>query len=172
VFIYYGHSLILSSLAGQRSRPRKSPKSIRVTSLFANSQSLDNRAVPLYILRFEVVEQMPPLSHEFQQAPAGMMVLEMGPEMLRQIIDPFAQDRDLHFRRSCVRGMPFVFLNEFLFLFWQQCHVILLSRVLGILGNPLTMEDPQDAQDLGVPHETWVSIHLGFSDGQELIRTM
>jgi len=101
-----------------------------------------------------------------------MMVLEMGPEMLRQIMDPFTQDRDLHFWRSCVRGMPFVLLNEFLFLFWQQCHVILLSRVLGILGNHLTMEDPQDAQDLRVPHKTWVVIHLGFSDGQELIRAM
>ncbi len=34
------------------------------------------------------------------------------------------------------------------------------------------MEDPQDAQDLRISYKTWVAIHLGFSDGQELIRTM
>ena len=87
--------------------------------LFANSQPLDESPVPLHILGLEVVEEMPPLSHELQQPPAGMMIFNMRFEMVRQIIDPFAQDRNLDFRRSRIRGVRLEPLDDFLLSLWH-----------------------------------------------------
>ena len=88
-------------------------------SLLPDPQLLNQGAVPLHIHLFQVVQEVPPLTHEFQETPAGVMILYMGLEMLRQVIDPLAQDSDLDLGRPRVRGMSLIPLDDGLLPLWQ-----------------------------------------------------
>jgi hypothetical protein len=87
--------------------------------LFPDSQLLDQGAVTLHIYFLQVVQEVPPLTYEFQETPAGMVILHVGLEMLREVIDPLAQDGDLDLGRPGVRGMSLVPLDEDLLPFCQ-----------------------------------------------------
>src|SRR5262249_36098021 len=66
------------------------------------TQALDQCVVALVVLGLEVVEQTPALADELQQAAARMMILRVALEVLGEIGDALAQDRDLDFRRTGV----------------------------------------------------------------------
>src|SRR5207253_6843097 len=53
------------------------------------------------------VEQTPAPADEHEESAPGMMILCVGFEMLCQVVDAFAEDGDLHFRRP---GVGFVCL--------------------------------------------------------------
>src|SRR6185295_9031839 len=80
--------------------------------LLADVQSLDEIRIPLRVLAFEVVEQPPALADQHQQAAARMMIFCVGFEVLGEVIDPFAQNRDLHFRGSGVAFVRAVAANQ------------------------------------------------------------
>ena len=67
----------------------------------ANAQSLDQRLVTRFIDAVEVIEQLATLGHELEQSTPGMIVLDVGLEMLGEAVDALRQDRHLHLRRSC-----------------------------------------------------------------------
>jgi anti-sigma regulatory factor (Ser/Thr protein kinase) len=85
--------------------------------LFAQSQLLNQIAVSFYIFSFEVVEQAAPLSHQLDQPSPGVMVLGVGFEVIRQIVDTLTQDGHLHFRGAGVRFMQTKPVNDVPFLF-------------------------------------------------------
>jgi hypothetical protein len=70
--------------------------------LFSQSQALNDRSVTFRILLLHIVQKPSPLADEFQQTPAGMVVLFMLLEMIGQVSDASTQERDLNFRRPCI----------------------------------------------------------------------
>ena len=73
--------------------------------LFSDTQTLNNGPVSFDILLLDIIEKPAPLSDEFQEAPAGMMILLVHLEMLCQVFNSTAQKRNLHLRRPCIRLM-------------------------------------------------------------------
>lgn len=107
--------------------PEKDRRQAKETRLSSQPQFLDNGPVTLYILFFDIIEQTTTLAHQHQQAAAGMMILFVNLEVIRQIGDPVAQKADLHFRRSGVAVMLFEPFNEVFFVLCCQYHWFLLS---------------------------------------------
>jgi hypothetical protein len=68
------------------------------TTLATQSEPFDKRGVARKILSAQVIQQASALSHHLQQSPTRMVILPMNLQMLRQIADPFAQDRYLDLR--------------------------------------------------------------------------
>src|SRR5688572_1536241 len=64
------------------------------------TQALDQSVVPLAVPGLEIVEQTAALADHLQKTAARMMILRVALEMLCEIGDALAQDRDLHFRRA------------------------------------------------------------------------
>src|SRR6516165_1124252 len=73
--------------------------------LLADSEPLDQPVVAVGRFSLQVIEQPPSAGDELQKAPAGMMVLGVALEMVRQVADPVGQKGDLDLRRSGVLVM-------------------------------------------------------------------
>src|SRR6516162_2748670 len=78
----------------------------------ANAQSLDQRLVTRFIDAVEVIEQLATLGHELEQSTPGMIVLDVGLEMLGEAVDALREDRHLHFRRTGIAGLGRVGLDD------------------------------------------------------------
>ena len=78
--------------------------------LFSDTQTLNNGSVSLDVLLLDVIQKPASLSNELQEASAGMMILLVHLEMLRQVFNSTAQKRNLYLRRSRIRlvvtGIP------------------------------------------------------------------
>ena len=68
-----------------------------INILFSDLQGFDDSAISLNILYFEIIEQFPPLSYEFEQGPLCAVVLFIGQQMLGKVIDPCGKNCDLAF---------------------------------------------------------------------------
>src|SRR5882724_8769348 len=77
---------------------RRSPWKAWVSA--AQAKSLDQLLVTPGILALEIVEQAATLADHDQQAAPRVKVLIVGLQMVGQVLDALAQDRDLHFRRA------------------------------------------------------------------------
>src|SRR5688572_23189134 len=70
--------------------------------LLANAEASNQLGVPIGVLALEIIQQAPPLADQLQQPAARMVILRVYLEVLGEVIDPVAENRDLHFRRSGV----------------------------------------------------------------------
>src|SRR4029453_2584984 len=61
----------------------------------------------------EVVEELPALGYELEQSPPGVIILDVGLEMLGKASDAFPEDRHPHFRRTGVAGFGRIGLDNF-----------------------------------------------------------
>ena len=68
--------------------------------LLADTEPLDQLGVAVRVLALEVIEQAPALADEFEQPTARVMVFGVRLEVFGQVVDAFAQNRDLNFRRA------------------------------------------------------------------------
>jgi hypothetical protein len=84
--------------------------------LFAQPELLNQRPIPLDILVLEVVQEAPPLAHQFDQSPAGVVVFGVGLEMIGQVTDALAQDGHLYFGGAGIRFMLAKPVNNVTFL--------------------------------------------------------
>src|SRR4051794_22485035 len=75
-------------------RPRIRGPRPRASSA-TDTEFLDYRPVPALVDPFDVIEQLPALRHKLEEPTAGMVILDVGFEMLGQIVDPFREDGDL-----------------------------------------------------------------------------
>src|SRR4051812_7202556 len=66
--------------------------------LLTDAEALDHLCVTVDVLALQVVEQAAALANELEQPAARVMILAVGLEMLGQVVDSFAQNRDLDFR--------------------------------------------------------------------------
>jgi len=106
-------------------RPQRPPAFL--TESLTDTELRDDRAVTLNIGIFEIVEQIAAVADHLQQAAAGVMVLGMDLQMLRQLVDPGGQDGNLDLRRAGVLVMQTVLLDDFGFFFFSQ-HVFTSLR--------------------------------------------
>ncbi len=68
--------------------------------LATNVVLLEQRLVTRFVPLLEVVEQRAARRDQLQEATTRMVVLHVGLEMVRQVVDAFRQDRDLNLRRA------------------------------------------------------------------------
>jgi hypothetical protein len=85
--------------------------------LFAQSKLLNQSAIPVNVLLLEIIQETPPLSHQFDQAPAGVVIFGVDLEVIGQVTDPLAQNGHLHFRGAGIRVMQAKPVDEVTLLF-------------------------------------------------------
>src|SRR5262245_43520142 len=90
--------------------------------LAANAQALDKSLVALRTCAAQVIEQPAPSRHQLQESPARVVVVRVSLEVVRQLRDTPAEDRDLHFWRTGIRLMDPELRNHFTLSFTRQCH--------------------------------------------------
>src|SRR5262245_35415696 len=80
---------------------RHPPKHARTTiradkTSAANAELLDQMLVAALVGALEIIEQLATLRDELEQAAPRVVVFHVRLEMLREVVDAFRQDRDLH----------------------------------------------------------------------------
>src|SRR5205823_7498592 len=70
--------------------------------LAADAEALPDGAVPVDVLLGQVLEQPAAAADQQQQPAAAVVVMLVHLEVLRQVVDPPGQQRDLDFRRTGV----------------------------------------------------------------------
>src|SRR5437899_2123113 len=103
-------------------RPRTSHALHHDSELSADTQLVDDGPVPSGILVLEIFQEPPPLPDQHQQAPARVMVLRVGLEVLGQSVDPLGQKRDLDLGRAGVALMGLELLDQALLAVDSQRH--------------------------------------------------
>ena len=80
--------------------------------LLADAEFRNHGFIPLGIVFLEVVQQATPLADQHEKAAARAVVFLVRLEVLRQLPNAFADQRDLDFRAPGVRSMRTVLVNE------------------------------------------------------------
>src|SRR6516165_2604789 len=84
-------------------------------ALTADAKPRDQGLIARLVPRLHIIEELTALRDEFQETPARMIILNMRLEMLGEVRDALAQDRDLHFGRSSIALLQRIFLHQRLF---------------------------------------------------------
>src|SRR5438105_12466818 len=101
-------------LSRYESRP---PRNWRAAAtLSTQTEALDDRAVAVDVGFGQVVQQPAALTDEQQQTPTTVVVVLVGLEVLGEVGDPTAQQRDLHLSRPGV-GLGGAVLGDNLLLY-------------------------------------------------------
>src|SRR3984957_7653529 len=80
--------------------------------LLADAEFRDDRLIALGIVFLQVVEQATPLADQHEKAAARAVVFLVRLEVLRQLPNALAQQRNLYFRAAGIRCMRTVLVNE------------------------------------------------------------
>jgi len=70
--------------------------------LSSQTETANQGSVTLNVPTFEVIEQLAPAIDHTQQTLSGMMIMDVGFEMVGKVGDPGGQQGHLHLRRSRV----------------------------------------------------------------------
>lgn len=92
-----------------------------MSELVPEAQGLDDLPVVVDIRALQVVEETAPLSHHLEEPTTSVVVLFVGAEVVRQIIDALGEQRDLNASRSTVSLMRPIFLDGRAFF---ESHVL------------------------------------------------
>jgi hypothetical protein len=65
--------------------------------LLAQAKTFNNLSVPIRVTPVEIVQQAAAFVDHHDQPATRCMVLHVGLEMRRQVVDPLTEKRDLHF---------------------------------------------------------------------------
>jgi hypothetical protein len=84
--------------------------------LLADAESLNNGLIALGIVSLQVIEQATALANQHEQAASGAMVFLVRLEMLGQLTNALAQQRNLDFRTARVGLVRTVRVDNGLFL--------------------------------------------------------
>src|SRR5579883_3312913 len=99
----------------------------RLRRLAAQPEPLDELLVALVVLALQIVEQPPALAHHHQEAAPGMEVAFVRIEVVRQVLDPLAEDRDLDLRRAGIGLRLRILVDERTLALRGNRHRILLE---------------------------------------------
>src|SRR6478752_5846382 len=104
--------VVINALSGPRDpkgpRGPMGPK----TWLFSDVEALDQIGVPMRILRLQVIEQTAAAADEHQQATPRVVVLGVCLEVFGEVVDAFAENRDLHFGRAGIAVVGLVVADQ------------------------------------------------------------
>src|ERR1700722_8164772 len=78
----------------------------------ANTEPFDQLFVTPFVRAPQIVENLPALRHELQQPAARVVVLDMGLEVIRQIVDALRKKRNLYFWRTRITRLHGVRVNN------------------------------------------------------------
>jgi hypothetical protein len=106
----------------------------RPPTLPPDPQSLDQGSILRDILAADVFEQPFPLPDHLEQPAPGVMILAMGLEVLRQVVDPSREQRDLDFGRAGIALVDLEVGDDRLFRVCRKSH----SEVPADYQTPLT----------------------------------
>jgi hypothetical protein len=95
---------------------KKGQNQSKIRKLLPNSQFPNDRLIALGIVSLEIVEQATPLADQHEQAAARAVVLLVRFEVVRQLADAFADNRDLDLGTPRVRRMRLIPVNHRLLL--------------------------------------------------------
>src|SRR3569623_648196 len=110
-------------------RPRGVPRNRAwMIELAADAEALDQLLVAALVDALDVVEQRAAGLHQLQQATAGMVILGVGLEVLGQVVDACAEDRNLDFGRAGIVRLGGIFLNERSLALGRDRHRMILSN--------------------------------------------
>ena len=80
--------------------------------LLAQTQTLDDGAIPVDILLLQIVQQIAAMTDHLEHTAAGVIVLLVHPQMLSQVADALGQYGDLNLRRTGVSLVDGVLLHN------------------------------------------------------------
>src|SRR5262249_2845041 len=127
------HGLVHDRLSGIESRifrkiMRKRAPTARVVTCSATDIVLfEQRLVTRLVLVLQVVEKGAARRHELPEAKAGVIVLDVGLEMVGEVVDAFRQDSNLDLGRAGVAGFGGIGLDDFRFALRGNRHRQTLS---------------------------------------------
>src|SRR5262245_43834400 len=86
---------------GVRTTPRRAhaaatPGDTSRRALLADPEAIDELPVPVGVVTLQVVEQSAALADHLEQAAPAVVVLQVGLEMPRELVDPVGEQRHLH----------------------------------------------------------------------------
>ncbi len=84
----------------------------RAKRLLADAEFRNDRLIALGIVFLQIVEQATPLADQHEKAAARAVVFLVRLEVLRQLANAFAEQRDLDFRAAGIAGMLPVLVDE------------------------------------------------------------
>ena len=84
----------------------------KVDILFADAQPQNDCLVSLGIVFLEIIQQTATLADHHQKAATRGVVFLVGSEVIGELRDAFAQQRDLHFRAASVFGVAAILRND------------------------------------------------------------
>ncbi len=79
--------------------------------------------ISLEVLFAQIFEKSPPLPDELKETEAGMVILNMDLEVLREVLNPFAYQGNLYLRRTGIGRMDPILINNPSFLLLSDPHV-------------------------------------------------
>jgi hypothetical protein len=103
--------------------------------LSPDAELIDQRAVTREIGTAQILKQTAAFSHQSKQTAARMMVLHVGFEMLRQLLDASTHERNLNFGGAAVIGSASVRLNNFPLSGTCQRHQDYLLSLLPFINH-------------------------------------
>jgi hypothetical protein len=80
--------------------------------LLAEAQFRDDCAVALDVCLVQIGKLSSPLADHLEQPSSAVVVLAVGAEVLREVVDPLGQKSDLHFGRTSVAFVCLVCPND------------------------------------------------------------
>jgi hypothetical protein len=90
--------------------------------LTTDAQTLNQGFVPFRVTAFQVFQKAAPACDHRQQSPAGMMILLVRLEMVRELFNAMAEDRYLNFWRTGIRLVNSELCYNFLLDIRRHCH--------------------------------------------------
>src|SRR6266446_6493390 len=88
----------------------------------ADTEPLDDRAIPIGVVVLEIFEEPATLADQHQESATRMVVLRVLLEVLGEPVDPLGQERDLHLGRAGVALVNAVLLDQGFLLVDGQRH--------------------------------------------------
>lgn len=129
-------------------------------SLSTQTKLGDDGAIALNIDRGQIIEQPTSAADQHEKAPATVVVLLVGFEMLSQMVDAIAEQGNLHFRRTGVVVASTV-LGDRVTLGWQIVRFAVVTHGLVVLSEGF-------GPSLADPRSSTAKFKDEFDDGKRL----
>ena len=119
--------------------PSEAAPRFRAVALAAQSEPCDHDAIASVVLLDQVCKKAASLSDELEEAAAGLVVLRKASQVFRKLLDPFGQERDLHFRRACVAILDGEVRDDLILRLPRERHTILRIALYGCVSSTLNL---------------------------------